>query len=72
MTSNVRHGRAGPAARRGAVLVAVIVALVVLSLISVGLVTSGARDHDLMARRVEAMRAFYVMEAGLNMAVREL
>lgn len=72
MTSNVRHGRAGPSARRGAVLVAVIVAVVVLSLISAGLVVGGARDHDLMARRVEAMRAFYVMEAGLNMAVREL
>ncbi len=62
----------GVASRRGTVLVAALVALIVLSLISVGLVTAGARDHDLTARRSETMRAFYAVEAGVNMATREL
>lgn len=57
---------------RGTVLIAVIVALVILQLVTVGVVTSGARDHDLAARRAETMRAFYAAEAGMNMALREL
>lgn len=58
--------------RRGTVLVAVVAALVLLQLIIVGVVVSGARDHDLTARRAETMRAFYAAEAGMNMAIREL
>jgi hypothetical protein len=52
--------------------VAAIIALIILMLITVGLVTAGARDHDLTTRRSETMRAFYAMEAGINMATREL
>jgi len=62
----------GLASRRGTVLVAAVVALCVLALITVGLVTAGARDHDLTTRRAETMRAFYALEAGVNMATREL
>lgn len=61
-----------PVLRRGTVLVAAIVALIALSLMAVGLVTAGARDHDLTTRRSETMRAFYAMESGVNMALREL
>lgn len=57
---------------RGAVLVAVIIALVIMQLLAAGLVTAGSRDHDLTARRAETMRAFYAAEAGMNMALREV
>lgn len=69
-----RHARRERAhrPRRGTVLVAAIIALVVLQLLVAGLVTSGARDHDLTARRAETIRAFYAAEAGMNMALREV
>ena len=57
--------------RRGAALVAVVVALVLLQLLVVGMTLGGARDQDLSARRVEAARAFYAAETGMNLAVRE-
>lgn len=67
----VRH-EVGDRSRRGTLLVSVIVVLLMLQLLAVGLVTAGARDHDLTTRRAETMQAFYAAEAGANMAVREL
>ncbi len=58
--------------RRGTAAVAVIIALVLLQLAVAGMVLGGARDHDLSARRLDTVRAFYAAEAGANMAVREL
>jgi Tfp pilus assembly protein PilX len=58
--------------RRGTVAIVLVVALVMLQLVVVGVVLSGARDSDLTARRVETMRAFYACEAGMNMAIREV
>lgn len=59
-------------ARRGSVVVAVIIALIVLQLVVVSLTVSGARDHGLAVRRIESARAFYGAEAGLSMAMREI
>jgi hypothetical protein len=52
--------------------VAVIVILIIVDLVIVGIVLSGARGHDLTLRRVETVEAFYASEAGMNMAVREV
>lgn len=57
---------------RGTVLVAVIIALVILQLLVVGVVLSGARDHDMTARRAESARAFYASESAMQLAMREL
>jgi len=58
--------------RRGAAAVSMLVALILISLIIIGLVLGGARDHDLTVRRVQTVQSFYAAEAGMNMAVREL
>ena len=58
--------------RRGTAAVAVVIALVLLQLAVAGMVLGGARDHDLSARRLDTVRAFYAAEAGTNMAAREL
>ncbi len=58
--------------RRGAAVVALILAMLLMALIMVGLVLGGARDQDLTIRRLETVRAFYAAEAGANMAIREL
>lgn len=58
--------------RRGTAAVAVIIALVLLQLAVAGMVLGGARDHDLSARRLDTVRAFYAAEAGMSMAAREL
>lgn len=57
--------------RRGTVLVAIVIALVVLQFAVVAVVLSGSRDHQLRARRVEGARAFYAAEAAMQLAVRE-
>lgn len=59
-------------ARRGSVVIAVIIALIVLQLVVVSLTVSGARDQGVMVRRIEAARAFYAAESGAAMAMREL
>ncbi len=58
--------------RRGIAVVAMIVAMLILELIVVGIVISGARGHDLTVRRMDTIRAFYAAEAGANMSIREL
>jgi Tfp pilus assembly protein PilX len=65
-------GRSGGDARRGVSILTVVALLLVLNLMIVGLVTGTGRDHDLTSRRMETVRAFYAMEAGVNMAMREL
>jgi hypothetical protein len=49
-----------------------IVLLVLVDLIIIGMVVSGARGHDLTVRRVDTVQAFYTAEAGMNMAIREM
>ncbi|UCD74647.1 MAG: hypothetical protein JSV91_12765 [Phycisphaerales bacterium] len=63
--------RHGPT-RKGVAAVVMIVLLLVVELIIIGMVLGGARDQDLTVRRLESIQAFYVAEAGMNMAVREL
>jgi hypothetical protein len=46
--------------------------LLTVNVIIIGIVLSGARDHDLGARRLETVRSFYAAEAGMNMAIREM
>ncbi len=58
--------------RRGIAAIAMIVLLLIVDLIVVGMVLSGARDQDLTVRRVETVQAFYAAEGGMNMAIREL
>lgn len=58
--------------RRGSVAVVMIVALILLQVVVAGMVLTGARDQDLMQRRVETVRALYAAEAGMNMAIREM
>jgi Tfp pilus assembly protein PilX len=58
--------------RRGSVVIAVIIALIILQLVVVSLTVSGARDQGVMVRRIEAARAFYAAEAGAAMAMREI
>ena len=52
--------------------VAVIIALIVLQLVVAGVVVGGARDQDLTTSRIDAVRAFYAAEAGINMGIREM
>ena len=58
--------------RRGSVLVAIIVALIMLQVVVVGVVLLGAREQNLTMLRLEASKAQYAAEAGMNMALREL
>jgi hypothetical protein len=60
------------AARRGSIIVAVIVALVMLQVVVIGVVLLGAREQNLTILRLEASKAQYAAEAGMNMALREL
>lgn len=64
--------RARPRSRRGAVGLAMIVVLVILQLVIVGAVLTGARDQDMTVQRVSSARAFYAAESGVNMALMEL
>lgn len=58
--------------RRGSVLVAVLVVLVIAELALVGVVVRSGRDAALIVRSAEATRALYGAEAGLALAAREL
>lgn len=49
-----------------------VVLMLVVELIVLGIVLSGARDHTLTVHRVETTRAFYGTEAAVNMALREV
>ncbi|TVQ54208.1 MAG: hypothetical protein EA377_06155 [Phycisphaerales bacterium] len=71
-TSGSRHQRGKPTSRRGAAAVAMVVLMLLMALILVGMVLAGARQQEVGLSRVEAARAFYAAEAGLNVAAREL
>lgn len=58
--------------RRGAAGLSMIVLMVILQLVIVGAVVTGARDQDTTVQRVDSSRALYAAEAGTNMGVREL
>jgi hypothetical protein len=58
--------------RRGAAGMAVILMLVVLQLVVVCVVLSGARDQDMTIERLNASRAYYAADAGVQMAYREI
>lgn len=60
------------ASRRGTVVVAVIVALVVLQILVYAVAVAGSRDQDLTVRRLEAARSYYAAEAVANMSMREI
>ena len=72
---HVHRGACGPHGKRGgrggAAAVGMVVALVVISLIVIGITTGSARDHDMTVRRVETIKALYAAEAGINMSIRE-
>jgi hypothetical protein len=58
--------------RRGAAGMAVVLMLVVLQLVVVCVVLAGARDQDMTVERVNASRAYYAADAGVQMAFREI
>jgi hypothetical protein len=58
--------------RRGAAGMAVVLMLVVLQLVVVCVVLAGARDQDMTVERVNASRAYYAADAGVQMAFREV
>jgi hypothetical protein len=58
-------------ARRGAAVVAIVLATLVLGFIMIGMVLAGARDQDLNVQRMSTLRAFYAGEGAANMAIRE-
>lgn len=59
-------------ARRGTILVGLLVGLMLLASALVAVAISGRREQDLTMRRMEAMRAAYAEEAAAQIAVREL
>ncbi len=71
-TSGSRHRCGKSTSRRGAAAVAMVVLMLLMALILVGMVLAGARQQEVGLSRVEAARAFYAAEAGLNVATREL
>jgi hypothetical protein len=58
--------------RRGAAVVAIVVAMLLMGLIMIGMVMNGARDQDLTVQRMSTLRSFYATEAGINMGIREV
>jgi hypothetical protein len=64
--------RSTPSARRGIAAVVMVLLLLIVDVIVLGVVLGGAREHDLTARRLETVQAFYAAEGGMNMAIREL
>ena len=58
--------------RRGTVVVALLIAMVIVGLVVTAMVVSGARDQDLAVQRVGAARSQYAAEAATNMALREV
>ena len=53
-------------------MVAVLLAMVVLSLVVFGVVGGGTRDHELAGLRVQSTNAFYAAEAATNMSLAEI
>ncbi len=64
--------RLGASTRRGTVLIALIIALVIVQIAVVGVAVLGAREQDLSVRRLESAKAFYAAESASNIALREI
>ncbi len=58
--------------RRGNAAIAVLLVMVLFALAITTIVVGGAGDHELTSRSIEGIRALYAVEAGANMALREL
>lgn len=58
--------------RRGSVLAAVIVLLLILELALASLLMSGTNEQGVGIDRLNTVRAFYAAEAGTQMALREI
>ena len=58
--------------RRGSILVALVVLLVVAQLIVIGISIAGARDLDLTTTRMENARSLYAAESAANIAMLEI
>lgn len=58
--------------RRGSVAVAVLIAMVVLTLVVFSVVRGGLHDREISATRVQSSRAFYAAEAATNIALAEV
>lgn len=72
MTSMLRSDAWAAQPRRGAAVVAIVLAMLVLGFVMLGMVMSGARDQDLTVQRMHTLRAFYATEAVMNMGIREI
>ena len=57
---------------RGIAAIVMVMVLLIIDVIIVGMVLSGARHHELTIGRMDTIQAFYAAEAGANMAIREL
>lgn len=68
----VRLGERSGRTSRGSGLVAVVAALVLLEVLVAAALVGGSREQNLGASRLDATRALYAAEAGMNMAVREV
>ncbi|MCC6909396.1 MAG: hypothetical protein IT430_15760 [Phycisphaerales bacterium] len=62
----------GQATRRGSVLAAVIVLLLILELAIASLLMNSTSEQGIGIDRLDTVRAFYAAEAGAQMALREI
>ncbi|HMN42576.1 MAG TPA: hypothetical protein PKE29_17180 [Phycisphaerales bacterium] len=58
--------------RRGSVLIAVIITLIMVQIVVIGVVTLAARDQNLTKLRLESEQAQYAAESAMSMALREV
>jgi len=58
--------------RRGTVIVAVIVFVLIAEFAVLGLMINTSNDQYVAAERLSTIRAFYAAEGGMNMAIREM
>jgi hypothetical protein len=72
MTLLVSPSATFSARRRGTVLVALVLVLLMLGLVTSSMIFSGARDQSLAALRIQRARADFAVEAVANMAAKEL
>lgn len=70
--SGVAARKAWLQSRRGTVAVAVLIALVVLSLVVASVVLGGVRDQELLSLRVQGSRAQAAADGAASMAIKEL
>lgn len=64
--------RASAGARRGGVLIAFVVVLILLQAIVLAIASTNAESQRLVPMRIDAPKAYYAAEAGMNMALAEI